>query len=760
LSTNREDRQTLTRSAPPGRHKLDEPGAIPFTVHLTRGSLHRWLPLAFAVGAVTAVLLSAGTPVLDLVKYAGYAVLAVALPGTLVYRALRRNPRTLVEDLAMGVAVGLCLELAAWACYSALDLRGWVWTWPLAVVVPFAAIPRLRGCWLVRGYEKTPLAWSWSVSGVVTFFTVYLAAVFLDRNPIVPTSEDTRQYLDLAYQLSLAGEAKHRIPPHLPQVANEPLYYHWFGHAHMAMTSMVGHIDLTVVSLRLAVPGLCIAAIVLSAVVGWRLSGRPLVGVVTAVLFWVVGEVNFTHPVTQPFGTQAAFVIWHGMSMTYSWVLLIALIGALGATLAGNRTYSVVALLALGSSGAKASSLPVVLLALLFTGAVLLLTTRRVPKPLLVSLAIVFAAQLFATAVLFRFHTYGLRVDPFGNLRWFWRSPAPVPHWLLVSGVVAAFVINMQARMVGIVSLLWVRRLVLSPVEWFLLGGALAGPGLYLAFGAISAEYFTRAGFTFGVVLSAIGFVLVLDRARLSMSRKVLLAFAATSLAVLLVVAQLLYAGPDPGSSSYSALVPILKWSAVLATIGVLVALAWNPATLRFPGLRRRGGLVLLTAILVAGAPGLAMDMYKSVQNPNGGAYYNIVLPRSRVEAARWVRDHSRPTDVLATNAHCLSGTGPTCDARSFWLSAYSERSVLVEGWSFAPRLVESATGAFWDPALLDLNDLAFYAPSPELLAELRHRYHVRWLVVDREVGRESNDLSALARLGYTDGRMAVYELG
>ncbi len=86
----------------------------------------------------------------------------------------------------------------------------------------------------------------------------------------------------------------------------------------MAMTSMVGHIDLPVVALRLAIPALCALAIVLTAVVGWRVSGRPLVGAVAAALFFAVGEFNFTHPVTMPFGTQVTFVIWHGMSMIYS----------------------------------------------------------------------------------------------------------------------------------------------------------------------------------------------------------------------------------------------------------------------------------------------------------------------------------------------------------------------------------------------------------------------------------------------------------
>ena len=194
--------------------------------------------------------------------------------------------------------------------------------------------------------------------------------MFINRNPILPTSENTRQYLDLAYQLSLAGDAKNHIPLDVPQVAGEPLDYHWFGYAHMAMTSLVGHIDLPVVALRLAMPGLCAAAIVATAVVGWRVSGRPYVGAVAAALFFAVGEFSFVDPVGFPFGTQATFVVWHGMSMIYSWVLLIALIRRWSRSCAGpavsplwsrsRGAFILASLLLFASSGAKASTLPVV----------------------------------------------------------------------------------------------------------------------------------------------------------------------------------------------------------------------------------------------------------------------------------------------------------------------------------------------------------------------------------------------------------------
>jgi hypothetical protein len=737
--------------------------------------LTRWLPFASAVASAVVILLITGTSVLDIIRYAAYAGFAVVLPGTLVYRSLRRTPHTFVEDVAMGVAIGLALELAAWAAFSVAHLQAWLVLWPATVIVPFAAVPRLRRHWRVRGYTPTPLGWSWSVAGVVVFWTSYLWSVFLARNPILPTSEGTRQYLDLAYQLSLAGEAKHHFPPNLPQVAGEPLYYHWFGYAHMATTSLIGHIDLAAVSLRFAVPALCAAAIVLTAVVGWRVSGRPYVGVVASVLFWVIGEFNFTHPVTMPFGTQASFVIWHGMSMTYSWVLIIALVALLadvvgraaGSTVRpiGSGVYLLSALLLFASSGAKASSLPVVLGALAVTAVLMLVVRRRIAWPVVAVGALAAAAQAFATAVLFHFQTYGLAFSPLANLRGYWAATQVRPEWkqwAVEVAVFAAFVVNMQLRTAGILPLAWLQRGRLEPVGWLLLGGGLAGVGLFLMLNNVSAQYFDRAGFPFAVLLSAWGYVLVFDRARLSRRGKLALGAATLAFAAALVVIQVRFAGDQPWLTYYSPLVPIWKWGAILAGVGLLGALGWPSAARLWPALRGRGAVVGLTFVLVAGAPGLIMDEYKSWQTPNGGAYANITLPRSRVDAARWVRDHSRPNDVVATNVHCLNDASPTdgnCDARVFSLSAYAERSMLVEGWSFAPRMMIAANQTFWDPQRLRLNDEAFTAPTTELLTELRRRYDVRWLLVDRTVALESDALATLARRRFDNGRLAVYEL-
>ncbi|MBM0227192.1 hypothetical protein [Micromonospora sp. ATA51] len=232
--------------------------------------------------------------------------------------------------------------------------------------------------------------------------------------------------------------------------------------------------------------------------------------------------------------------------------------------------------------------------------------------------------------------------------------------------------------------------------------------------------------------------------------------------AVLLTAVQLGSVTSTPAIPAYAPVLPLLCWAAALTVVALLVALCWPALVGRWPGLAGRGGLLLLTAVLVAGAPGLVMDAAAAGKQPNGGAYPVVPMPASRVEAARWVHAHSDPDDVVATNVHCRAVVDGWCDARTFWLSGYAERTVLVEGWAFAPRMVglpEGPYAPFWDADRLRANDAAFTAPTSAGLAALRDRYGVRWLVVDRAVAAESPTLRTLADLRFENSRTAVYRL-
>ncbi|MGW6709248.1 hypothetical protein ACWGDE_30785 [Streptomyces sp. NPDC054956] len=763
----------------------------------------RFLPGVTAYLLLVALLLLSDTSPNDIARYTGYALWGVMLPGTLVFRALRRRPYTLLEDLAYGAATGLVLELVAWFVVVSLGLQSYATAWPLAVVIPFVAVPALRRHWRPRGYARTSLRWSWTVSGLVMFTSWYFYEDFLSKYPVLSDTESSRIFADLPYMLSLAANAKQNVPLTFPQAAGEPLNYHWFSFAHMGMSSLVGHVDLPVIQTRLMVPALAALAVVLVVVVARRLTGRAWAGPLAAALLFVITEFTAVYPNnvnTWFFGAPSLrLMYWSSQSYTYSQPLLIALLGVVGEALRrlrmtgageqdnpaprfGRGVFVLVAMFALASSAAKASSLPVTLAGLAVAGLVVLIANRRVPWTVVGLVGALVGALFFATAVIFRFETYGLQIVLLGNFNDFWFDPSH-GHSSLLKAVlivtsVAVFVLTHQLKTVGMFPLIWRRKFKLDPIQWFLLGSAVAGPCAYLVVKGYNASYFTMAALPFGAILSAWGFCEAFERAALPRRAKAALAVATVASVALLTWALYRYSAEwnayvlrtfvhDQTHKPYHFLLPVAVTAAVLAVIALVGGLLWWAGGRVWPALRGRGGMVLLTAVLAAGAPGVFHDVLQSKQQIWDSTW---TQPASQVKAARWVRAHSDPEDILATNSHCWEfdnyTRGAKCEnTRSWWLSAYSERSVLIEGWAYAPRMVAktkggvSYLGPFWDQALFELNESAVYRPTEEILRRLHDEYHVRYVVVHRPSGHESPRLGELATKVFDNEQVAVYEL-
>src|SRR5688572_20277495 len=87
------------------RGRAPQAGRAPGAWRRAPGVWLRWAPSLTSVVFLVAILLAFDTPPVDVARFFGYGVWAVILPGTLVYRALRRTPHSLVDDLAMGSAV-------------------------------------------------------------------------------------------------------------------------------------------------------------------------------------------------------------------------------------------------------------------------------------------------------------------------------------------------------------------------------------------------------------------------------------------------------------------------------------------------------------------------------------------------------------------------------------------------------------------------------------------------------------------------------
>jgi hypothetical protein len=213
---------------------------------------------------------------------------------------------------------------------------------------------------------------------------------------------------------------------------------------------------------------------------------------------------------------------------------------------------------------------------------------------------------------------------------------------------------------------------------------------------------------------------------------------------------------------------PYLGLAAVFAVVTAVLVILRK----RVPALRGITAALIVAMLLGVGLTRLVpyvRDPIKRI-SADGGVRYRIGHPGppiapGGIAAAHWLRDHSNADDRVATNVHCRDEAAGKCDNRHFWIAAYTERRVLVEGWGYTPSANAHPTVGtvyytpFWDPEILADNDRAFAAPTAENVQLLRDRYGVRWLFVDERFNRPAAGLDEVARLRYRSGDSAVYEI-
>jgi len=226
-----------------------------------------------------------------------------------------------------------------------------------------------------------------------------------------------------------------------------------------------------------------------------------------------------------------------------------------------------------------------------------------------------------------------------------------------------------------------------------------------------------------------------------------------------------------PRDLGYVLRTKVLPMAVVLAVVaGVGLAAV---AVARARGLARPTAVLLPALVLAFAGTGLA---------PTATHAFSLVTGRSAarpqqppmidaggIRAARWLRAHAAPDDLVATNAHCATPDADPqtsgCDPRHFWMAAYSERQFLVEGWAYVPQEVtgpdgpvETSLGPYWDPALLALNDTAFQQPTPAALDALEE-HDVRWLLVDERYPVDLAGLETQAHRRFAAGHFTVLRL-
>jgi len=239
-------------------------------------------------------------------------------------------------------------------------------------------------------------------------------------------------------------------------------------------------------------------------------------------------------------------------------------------------------------------------------------------------------------------------------------------------------------------------------------------------------------------------------------------AFAGTALPAAAAAAVPLPAGP----------VVSVRVAAVGLALCLLVAAAVAVATPRRGWVR---AVVTLGAVVATVVASVATVSRFPTWREATKAPADLTVSQGEYRAARWLEEHAGQLDVVATNVHCYHPTrmrpeGPegstTCDARGFWVSGFTQRRTLVDGWAYTVQAheahgrgnINSRNQPFHDRELWRLNEGAFHDPTREGLSGLWDR-GVRWLYADTASSPVSPRLGRLADEVYRDGTATVYRL-
>jgi hypothetical protein len=763
----------------------------------------RFRPLAvlplLVLGPPTAYALHRyGASAWDLLVYGGYTAALVAAPGVLLWRVARRSARGLAEDFGPGLALGYVLEVLAYLAARALGEPRAVVVAPIAVLLAFAAVPGLRRWWRADDTsERAPLGWIWANASVAAAVLIWSAVYFMRSRGVEYNFNDA----DLPFQLALIGELRQHVPPEVPWVRGEALSYHWYSYADMAAATWVTGLSPQVVLLRLFfVPLLGALPFALGALTR-QITGRWWPGPVAALIAfagvapypygWRLPETYVTNglgPVED--GVVLRFGLFSSPTQTFAALvavgLVMVLVDLLRPARADVRGWLLLAAFVAVICGAKATYLPLVLCALLLVVAVTLAFERRWHRPALLAVAVVVPGILFAQFVLFHGESQGMVVDPLGGLPRYGLGASTglgalpmgaVPATGVTLAVITAITLLAWVFMWGAAVPVWLRGRWRDPAHVLLTGIGVAAFGAVLLLNhyGFSQTWFLVAARPYLAVLAVAGLARLTGRdSRPGRPGPWLFAAGVLGVAAAGLVQHLgrrtaPTVAADGRRATLEALVTPNLW--LIAVVLAAAGLAWV-AGRRFAGLRGR-----ITAVAAATALGITVfpsgvvvaDHFRAAAAEDWAPVPGTTpfWPSGTRAATDWLRAHTGPDDLMATNAHCRKFAAKRCDNLHFWFAAFGERRFLVEGWGYTPTAnrLQAETGMpgnqvpYWNQALLAVNDDAFHRPGPDTLAALR-RQGVRWLVVDERDPLVRDDLlTRWASLRFRSGKVAVYQL-
>jgi hypothetical protein len=766
------------------------PGTAGDDVVDSSSSARRDAALRWAAGAAVAlasywVLLVSGVAVDDTTRYAAYWLVGVMVPGVIVHRLLRGQRPSMVEDLGLGAATGIALELLAGLLLGAIGADALSRWWWLLVYVGWLAVPRMRRAVRTREWQRPEsVLQAWSIAAVSLVVVVRLLPFFREA-PLPP--QDSAVNIDPWWHLSLVAEMLKPGSPQVPQVVGEPLVYHWFSHLHMAIAGATSGVDLPTVVFRLWIIPVALATVAVVVALARQVSGVAWSGPLAAwlTLLAIEGGALWSSGVV-----PARVVFFYSPSQTLTNVLVVAaaacFVDATRRRL-GGREWVWLVLLVFACMGVK----PTALTALL--GGTLLATAggllRRRLDSVMIATSVVLALLLAFVMPMMSGSLSG-KMTLFASLE----SLAPYAELagsadllatssgvlldsldgaaalLVASLTIARLLVGHATTFVGMLALTRpaMRR---DGASWWLMGALLSGWAAFFVVDHPSRSqfYFLSTVFVFGAVLTA-WLAASLTPSGPAGRRLVLAALASGVVLGWIARHAATWLSGDEAVGLLDAI-----WIP-MAVAGTGVALGAGVAARRWA----RSGApapVLATAVFMVlglAIPGAAERVTAATRPLLPGSIPVVdtteidFLSAGAQEAALWLADNTDPTDVLATNAHCRAGQKyrDGCDARGFWLGALSQRRVLLEGWGYtAEASAQWGVGGQptarqpspW-PERLRLSQQVFADPTEEVVNSLAE-LGVTWLVGVRSAGPVDDSLAELAVKEFDNGDVSIYRI-
>ena len=702
-------------------------------------------------------------------SYIVRAVLSVAatqlLPGALLWRCIRPRDGWLLEDLAMGFAMGIAIVVPTQTIAGFSHQRWIALVLPLLVAAVLVAVPVTRR--RIVSARWSPVPW-WLGGGiaVLSASTLPLLVAYFRMNQPHWSTGVGDPHVDTYLHLALSSELLERGPAAWPTVINEALGYQWFAHAWIAQVTASSGVPLDNVLMRF-LPAImpivsvsCVAALCLRLT---RSAGIALGAVAVASLAGV----------TAPVRTLAINLMITPQSPTLGLGIptLMALIAILAMRWRGQAQRGailMVPILTVIATGTKGSTAPVVIAGVGLALVAMLIWQRRLALHLVVDLLMMGVALVATLAIVFHGSASGLMLGVTESAKQTRLAGelGGAPSYFQQRTISAlTILIGLGPSLLGFAAL-WRRKDRRDPVIWVLLGAAIAGAaavGLFAHPGK-SQGYFLLTALPLAAIATAIG----ADRVLRTLSvrgRSLLLGFAGLG-AVAFAMLPNLVVGPLRARTFRRLEESVLIGLIVLVVIAVTAVIATRDTDRRH-GLRI--GLSVAAGAVVLSGPVVYGQYLSNVKEPSASRHVKLSTPgaasNAQIAAAVYIRDHSGVEDLVMTNRHCVLPIRPNhCDSRRWLVTAFTQRQALIEGWTatntatrLAPHGRDSVTINYWHPQLLELNDSFYTHPSAAAARQLWDK-GVRW-VYEENTLQHASTLAPYATLRFSDSGASAWQL-